>query len=145
MPDVIDSFSGEYRWLSNFWMVPIHIAGWTFASAEHAYQAAKSTDPKVWREIQKCAQPGQAKRYGSKITLRPDWDEVRVDVMREILAAKFSHKDLAQRLFDTGNATLIEGNHWGDTFWGVCRGVGENRLGKLLMEQRAKLEWGATV
>jgi ribA/ribD-fused uncharacterized protein len=136
---VISSFQGEHRWLSNFWMSPLTIDGWNFASSEHAYQAAKSLDPTVWRMIQSYASPGEAKRAGMRIKLRPDWNEVRVQFMREILQAKFSNPDLKQRLLGTGTAELIEGNTWGDTFWGVCRGKGENNLGKLLMELRRDL------
>ena len=135
----ITTFHGEYRWLSNFWMSSLTIDDWSFASSEHAYQAAKSLNPDDWRMIQRCSTPGEAKRAGMRVTLRSDWNDVRIQFMREILQAKFSNHDLKQRLRGTGNAELIEGNTWGDTFWGVCRGKGENNLGKLLMELRREL------
>ena len=71
--------------------------------------------------------------------LRPDWEEVKVQVMRELLYAKFSEEPLRGMLKATGDQHLEEGNNWGDTFWGVCRGRGENWLGKLLMEVRASI------
>jgi predicted NAD-dependent protein-ADP-ribosyltransferase YbiA (DUF1768 family) len=60
--------------------------------------------------------------------------------MEDLSRQKFSHPELRQKLLDTGSCTLVEGNTWGDTFWGVCDGVGENHLGKLLMTIRADLE-----
>lgn len=71
--------------------------------------------------------------------LRADWDEARVDVMRAVLAAKYSDPDLRARLVATGDAELVEENTWGDRFWGRSRGVGRNMLGRLLMELRDSL------
>lgn len=61
--------------------------------------------------------------------------------MEELLVIKFSGKDpfLTRALMATGNAELVEGNTWNDTFWGICNGTGENHLGKLLMKVRANL------
>ena len=81
--------------------------------------------------------PGDAKRLGRQVALRPGWDDLRVEVMRGLLARKFAPgTDLAPRLLATGDAQLVEGNTWGDRFWGVCRGQGRNQLGQLLMERR---------
>ena len=80
---------------------------------------------------------GRAKRLG-RVELRSDWEEVKIEVMREVLRCKFSQNpDLKAKLIATGDAELIEGNNWNDRFWGVCRGVGQNHLGRLLMELRA--------
>ena len=142
MTPPITEFSGEYRWLSNFWMAPIEIQGWRFPSSEHAYQAAKSLDQNDWLAISLLTS-GQAKRFGRTIKIRADWEEIKVDAMRSILTAKFlQNPDLRARLIATGDAELIEGNHWGDTFWGVCKGQGKNILGKLLMELRQSLSQG---
>lgn len=139
----ITEFSGEHRWLSNFWMSPLEMYGWRFPSSEHAFQAAKSLDRADWIIIGTLSTPGQAKRYGKRfIQLRPDWEGIKVDAMGSILEAKFQNPDLRARLIATGDAELIEGNHWGDTFWGVCKGVGQNHLGKLLMELRQSLLQG---
>jgi hypothetical protein len=69
--------------------------------------------------------------------MRPDWDEVKIEVMRDVLVSKFQHNsELRQKLIDTGDAYLEEGNWWGDTFWGVCKGKGQNKLGLLLIQLR---------
>ncbi|MEQ1950948.1 NADAR family protein [Mesorhizobium sp. CN2-181] len=133
----IDAFQGNYRFLSNFWMAPIQVGLLTFASTEHAYQAAKSLDPDDWRKIQDQRSATYAKIAGGKFKLRPDWHEIRVDVMRELTAAKYDqHEDLRAKLIATKGIELIEGNTWNDTFWGVCCGKGENWLGRILMEYR---------
>ena len=85
--------------------------------------------------------PSDAKRLGRRVRLRNDWEDVKDKVMYDICIAKFmQNKNLAQLLIETGDATLIEGNTWGDRVWGVCDGVGENRLGKILMQIRAKMK-----
>lgn len=133
----IREFTGDYRWLSNFWMVPIVYGPWTWPSAEHLYQAAKSIDPQDWKDVYECVSPGAAKRMGRHITMRPDWNDIKLGIMREVIEAKFDqHPDLREKLLATKGLVLTEGNTWGDTFWGVCRGVGQNHLGRILMEYR---------
>lgn len=133
----INEFSGEYRWLSNFWHAPIVVGGWEWASNEHAYQAAKSVDPSDWKLIQSQRSASYAKVLGSKVSIRPDWEEIKIEVMREIVACKFDQNpDLKAKLMATKGMMLVEGNHWGDTFWGVCRNMGLNYLGNILMEYR---------
>lgn len=133
---VIDSFRGEYRFLSNFYACPIVYESELYPSLEHAFQAAKTTDSDERKWVRLAARPGEAKRRGRRVTKREDWDDIRVSVMSELLFQKFNDRLLRQRLLNTGDAELIEGNDWGDVFWGVCRGRGENWLGKLLMEVR---------
>jgi len=140
----ITEFSGQYRWLSNFWMATIQIEGIRFPSAEHAYQAAKSPDKQHWLKILGCTTPAAAKRAGGAKTVDiwPNWDKLKLQVMETVLGAKFSqHPDLLQRLLDTGDAELIEGNTWGDKFWGVSGNpaTGENHLGKMLMKGRVRI------
>jgi N-glycosidase YbiA len=109
-------------------------------TSEHAYQAAKTLDEVERDTIAECASPGMAKRKGLKLTKRPDWDEIKIEVMREILRIKFAHPELRARLLATGDAELIEGNYHDDDFWGQCPlGNGENWLGRLRMELRAEL------
>ena len=92
------------------------------------------------REISKASTPGKAKKLGRKVNLRPGWDEMRISVMMAIIQEKFApDTQLAQQLIDTAPAELIEGNTWNDRFWGVCRGKGQNHLGKALMEWRSRL------
>lgn len=137
MQKTIDSFDGEFRFLSNFFPCVIWHDGIRYPTLEHAFQAAKTLDfAERWR-ISQLDTPGQAKRAGRNVQLRPDWLQVRRMVMQELLIQKFVlNAELRQRLKATGNARLIEGNTWGDTYWGVCRGVGENHLGYLLMALR---------
>jgi ribA/ribD-fused uncharacterized protein len=133
---MINSFSGDYRFLSNFWPCSVMLDGEEYQTVEHAYVAAKVTDPTIRRQIQTCPTAGKAKQFGRKVKLRADWDEVKLSVMEDLLRQKFSEKSLLNRLLDTKDHELIEGNHWNDTFLGVCNGVGDNNLGKLLMKIR---------
>jgi ribA/ribD-fused uncharacterized protein len=135
--ETIDSFSGQYRFLSNFWAAPTTVIGIEYMSSEAAYQACKTTDLEVRQQFTKLA-PNEAKKLGQQIQLRLDWTLVtKIECMELVLRAKFGRNPfLLDKLVATGNAQLIEGNTWGDTFWGVCRGRGTNYLGKLLMEIR---------
>lgn len=136
----IAAFKGEYRFLSNFdTTVTIEYDYAMYPSLEHAYQAAKTLDINERRKIQDCQTPGEAKRMGKTVTLRPDWENIKLHVMRDLLRKKFSVHPLREKLIQTYPMQLIEGNNWGDTYWGVCNGKGENRLGLLLMEVRDEL------
>lgn len=136
----ITSFDGEHAFLSNFHPSPVTFEGTIYPTVEHAFQAAKTDDPRERAAVLAQATPGGAKRLGRRLTLRPDWDEARVPVMHVLVYEKFAnHPDLAERLLATGDAELVEGNGWGDVFWGVCRGVGANNLGRILMQVRAQL------
>lgn len=136
----IARFDGEYRFLSNFAPSVVWHDGIKYPTVEHAYQAAKTFDfAERWR-ISQLPTPGQAKRAGRRVVLRVDWMQVKRTVMRELLVQKFVlNSELRQKLKDTGTATLIEGNTWGDTFWGVCNGEGRNELGIILMQVRGLL------
>ncbi len=134
----IEKFSGEYRWLSNFWPAEVMLDGVKYPTVEHAYQAAKTTDEQIRAEIQVLPTPGRAKR--ARVELRPDWEEIKVMVMSRLLVQKFSPgSDLGKQLVATGYVKIIEGNKWKDTFWGVCDGIGKNHLGRLLMAIRREL------
>ena len=133
---MIDNFHGEYRFLSNFWNAPVTYEGITYLNNEAAFQAAKVLDNKE-RETFAGLQANEAKKLGRRVQLRPDWEEVKNQVMYDVCLAKFTQNvDLRAKLLSTGDEELVEGNTWGDTCWGVCRGVGENRLGKILMQIR---------
>jgi ribA/ribD-fused uncharacterized protein len=135
----IDRFHGDHGWLSNFWPSPIELDGATYPTVEHAFQAAKTLDLEAREPIRQTTSPGQAKRLGRKVLLRPDWEQVKVEIMRGLLRKKFADPSLAALLRATGDRELIEGNTWNDRFWGVCRGAGKNWLGRLLMEIRSEL------
>jgi ribA/ribD-fused uncharacterized protein len=135
----IDSFRGEYRWLSNFHLVDIEFEGDLYTSTEAAYQAAKTFDPEEREEIRQAPTPGKARRLGQKVTMRADWDDVKLDIMRDLLRQKFKDPQLRERLVLTARQHLIEGNSWGDEFYGVCQGNGLNHLGRILMDVRAEV------
>lgn len=136
----ISKFDGtKYAFLSNFYTHPVKYKGITYPTSEHAFQAWKSTDVKIRRRIAKASTPAKAKSMGRSITKRPDWDQVKRRIMLAILREKFRNPMMAGKLLSTGNAELVEGNTWGDTYWGVCGGQGENWLGHLLMIVRKDL------
>ncbi len=133
---VIDSFKGKHKFLSNFHSSPIY----GYPSVEHAYQASKCANDADKKQF-RTGTPDHAKRSGRKVQLRADWsDQLKIEIMRVLVREKFrAHPKLAQRLVATNTDELIEGNWWGDTFWGVCDGEGENHLGKILMDIRTDL------
>lgn len=139
---VIDSFTGEHSFLSNFYPVEIELDGQIYPTLEHAFQAAKTSNKYERERIRLMTTPGQAKRAGRHVMMDKGWDKSKKWVMRTLLIKKFEHPDLRQQLLATGEKELIEGNNWGDTYWGICDGVGQNILGKLLMDIRSfiKLE-----
>ena len=135
----ITSFKDRYSFLSNFYPHPIEFEGVRFPTSEHAFQAAKSLDPTDRQKIAELATPGKAKAAGKRVKLRKDWNDIRVAIMTTILRIKFADPNLKEALLATGDAPLIEGNTWNDTFWGVCRGKGQNNLGRILETIRAEL------
>lgn len=140
---MIDRFDGtQYSFLSNFYTAYVVWEGIKYPTSEHAYQAAKTLNLELRKNVfgDMNSSPALAKRDGRKIELRSDWESVKIDVMREIVRIKFqTHPKLAEKLLATGNEELVEGNTWGDRFWGQVDGVGENWLGKILMEVREEL------
>ena len=135
---MIGSFTDAHRFLSNFYPCLVQYNGIAFPSVEHAYQAQKTTLVSEQLMIAKLQTATQAKRMGRVVKWRRDWNEVKVDIMRDLLLFKFGHQELLEKLLATGDEELVEGNWWGDRFWGVCHGEGQNMLGKLLMEVRTK-------
>jgi ribA/ribD-fused uncharacterized protein len=139
-PQSIKTFTGPYGYLGNFYRCKVAYEGLIYPSSEHAFQAAKTRNKKARIAISECFTPQSAKEAGRALPLRPDWESVKIDVMRAVLRAKFSQNAVIRfALLDTGNCHLEEGNHHGDTFWGTVKGVGDNWLGKLLMELRTEL------
>lgn len=140
MEDIIKDFQGENSFLSNFFEAPVRINNKIFPTSEHAFQALKSWHEDDWDKILKCETAGRAKRAGRKLRIREDWEEVKLKIMKEIIRRKFSqHPDLADKLVATEQKELQEGNNWGDTFWGISNGKGQNNLGIILMEVREEL------
>src|SRR6266568_5643057 len=116
--NTIDKFQGRYRFLSNFWITPIVFGVDIYKSVEHAYQAAKTNILSERELIQNARTPGEAKRMGKTVTLRPDWEHVKTKVMHDLVLQKFSGDPLRAQLLATDNAELIEGNTWHDNFLG---------------------------
>lgn len=135
----IKGFFGEYRWLSNFHVSPVYFNNTTFGSVEAAYQSAKcATREEALKFI--LMNPLDAKRAGSKVRLPANWEQFKFGVMQECVLSKFSlDEGLKHRLLSTGDKLLEETNHWNDRYWGVCNGVGLNRLGQTLMHVRMTL------
>lgn len=135
----IERFDGPYSFLSNFYPAEVTWNHMRFPCVENAYQAAKCVNPSDRLAFQ-TLKPGQAKRVGRTVLCRSDWDDVKIDIMTNLISQKFTlHPQLKSRLLDTGDMELIEGNYWRDFFWGVCNGRGENHLGKILMQVRKDL------
>jgi ribA/ribD-fused uncharacterized protein len=147
---MIDSFNGRWRFLSNFYPAKIEYQGITYPTVEHYYVAMKiKTDQQLdgknitlidCREmISRIKDPAKVKQLGKVLKLRKDWDKIKLDTMLWGVREKFKDKDLRQLLIDTSEHEIVEGNNWGDKFWGVCGGVGENHLGKILMKVRKEI------
>ena len=144
MPNAIDRFAEEYHFLSNFYYATISYNRVRYPTVEHAFQAQKTKEVAEQREIAAAGSPMAAKGLGRKVKLRKDWESVKVGIMRDLVRLKFStHADLTERLLATGEAKLIEGTRWNDTFWGVCGERGKNWLGRILMEVREELRTAA--
>jgi len=138
----IAGFFKEYRFLSNFYYSPQYSGGYRWPTNEHYYQFCKAYQGlDYWRNEILNADVSMAKRIGRQIPLRPDWDEVKDDVMMTGLWAKFRNPHLQHLLIKTDPLFLVEENYWGDTYWGRYKGVGLNRLGEMLMQIRDTLIW----
>lgn len=137
---IIDSFEGEYEFLSNFYLANVEYEGLTYTSSESAYQASKFTEG---QENFIGLAPMESKKLArkNKELIRKDWNGVKFFTMLNIVREKFKQNEyLASKLLATGNAKLIEGNYWNDTYWGVCEGQGSNKLGAILMKVRQELK-----
>lgn len=134
---MINTFRGDYAFLSNYYECPVVFDGLHFLSSEAAFHAQKDKS----RECEFVfLSPDDSKHLGRRVNIRPDWDDVKDEIMYKIVKAKFEqNKDLAEKLIATGNEELQEGNWWGDKYWGVYQGEGRNQLGKTLMRVREEL------
>jgi N-glycosidase YbiA len=132
----------EYGFFSNFSSHQIFIKNSFWRTVEHFYQASKFDDVDLIEQIRIVESPMDAARIGRNKDNKPraNWDDIRVDVMRQAIFCKFTqHIILCNKLLLTGNATIIE-NSKTDDFWGTgSTGVGHNLLGVILMEIRQQL------
>lgn len=136
---VIDQFIDEYAFLSNFYQCVVTYRGITYSSSEAAFQAQKTLD--ITEQVKfTLLTPSEAKKFGRTVKLRKDWESVKYQIMYDIVLTKFvQNEHLKKLLLETGDADLVEGNWWNDTYWGRCKGVGKNNLGKILTGVRSYL------
>lgn len=133
----ITSYSGSFYFLSNNYPCRILYEFEEYGSVAHAYESAKTLDKNYRIMIAKAETVTKAKRIGHVAPRRQDWEQVRLPIMRQLLCNKFSNHRLRKALLHTKPYMLIEGNWWGDDYWGVdMQGRGNNWLGRLLMEIR---------
>jgi hypothetical protein len=146
---MISSFTGRYRFLSNFYPSPVKLdpAGRTYRSIEHGYHAAKFADARHRTAILALPHPRDAGRYARKHRNQvcANWDQLRLLATEDLLRQKFSPGSaLALSLLGTSPQALVESNQWHDSYWGSCTcgecPHGSNHLGKLLMKIRLELE-----
>lgn len=131
-------FRNEYWFLSNMFPCELQVNGLTFTCAESCFQSFKTTDPEERKRFQNL-NGFDAKKLGRKIKLRPDWNDIRIDVMKAVIKVKFKqHPELTKKLISI-KEPIVEDNTWNDTFWGVCNGKGANNLGKILESVRDSL------
>ncbi len=138
----IYGFFGDFRFLSNFHLCRIEFEGRKFTSSEAAFMSAKTLEPSVKNMFMELS-PNNAKSLGRSIVLRPNWDEIKISIMEEILFDKFTRNlELKNLLLQTEEKYLSEHNNWGDAFWGfdVIKNKGENNLGKVLMTIRNRIK-----
>lgn len=136
---MISEFRGRYYFLSNYYTCEVLYDGLVYSSAECAYQSSK-VQPSDRHKYTVCSSP-EAKRMGRSEIVDPNWHNGKLLTMLKIVYNKFSSNlHLLERLLETGSQELIEGNTWGDTYWGVCNGIGENNLGKILMIVHTKFQ-----
>ena len=129
-------FRDRYDFLSNFYSAPINVNGQLWPTVEHAFQGFKTTNLETRECIRNLPTPGQAKRAGRKLFMRKDWSQIKLQVMTQLVSAKFrQHPELAVKLMAV-TCEIVEDNDWGDAYWGVSKGVGQNHLGRILMQVR---------
>lgn len=138
---MIVEFKNNCGWLSNFAPVKITLNGREYPSVEHAYMSAKSEDQE-WKDF--CASnvsAGTVKRKSKELKLNKNWGQHKLLVMNKCLEQKFNQEPFKTLLLNTGDEQIVEGNWWGDEFWGVNlqTGEGQNMLGKMIMDIRDKI------
>lgn len=135
----------DYGCFSNFSPHPINLQGTYWSTVEHYYQAQKfvgTPDAAVIPVIHAAPTPEQAAALGRDRTrsVRPDWEQVKIQVMHEAVLIKFlTHIDIQSILISTGDRLIVE-NSPTDCYWG-CGGdkTGQNHLGKILMSVRQEI------
>ena len=129
-------FRNEFAFLSNMYPCKIVYKDYVFNNAEAFFQACKDgASAHKFVGIDGFT----AKRLGRTVKLRPNWNEIRTRVMKRVLVEKFRQNPELMAKLKEVKGPIVEDNDWNDTFWGRCRGVGRNELGKILEEIRGAL------
>lgn len=146
---MINKFTGDWDFLSNFHSWQTNYEGIMYPTAEHAFQAAKTldTDTQVW--IYQAKTASIAKQRGRSVSLRPNWESRKVSIMTTVVRNKFLwNKERKFLLLATAMEELVEGNYWHDQYWGncvcvkrkACMSPGSNMLGLILMKVRREVQ-----
>ena len=140
---MIYEFRGNFNWLSNFYPCKVIYKDNEFNSVEQAYMFAKNDTSGDWLNFCLNNSPAMCKAQSKLIKIRDDWDSVKLKIMEDLLFQKFNQEPFKTKLIETGNRNIVEGNFWGDIFWGVNLKVnpnyGENHLGRIIMKIREKI------
>jgi ribA/ribD-fused uncharacterized protein len=153
---MINTFTGRWKFLSNFYPANIEHKGIKYPSVEHFYVAMKIKEDQVVNSkfitlndcqefISRMKDPSMVKKFGKTLKIRKDWDDVKIKIMEWAVTEKFKDPELSKMLASTNNEELVEGNWWHDVYWGKCNcdrcgNKGENNLGKILMSVREKIK-----
>ncbi len=133
--------NGRYKCFSNWYSCSFTYQGYTWSNSEQALMYFKSFDKEYQKKIKKANNPAVAKKLGRQVKLRPDWDQVKLSLMIEILYAKFSQNaDLKEILLNTNGVKIHEDCN--DPWWGGGPNYpgGRDYLGRALMSVRKILE-----
>ena len=131
----------EYYVFDNFSSFQIEYKGKKYPTSEHAYQSMKfiNSDPELAEKIRNAKSAHEAFKMAeaNKDKRQEDWDDIKLDVMKEILLCKLEqHEYVQKKLLQSGNREIVE-DSWRDPYWGWGENRdGENHLGKLWMEIR---------
>lgn len=133
----IYGFFDDNRYLSNFWYAKFEAYNIEWDTNEHFFQAMKGRTRKDFLYVAEANGPAEAKKRGREIQLCGNWEFIKLNVMSTGIKFKFDQNpELQEKLLSTRGLYLEETNHWGDKYWGVCNGVGQNKLGHILMAYR---------
>lgn len=132
-----------YGCFSNFSRHGVSFDGKWWPTTEHYFQAQKFLSETDQEQIRQTSNPNRAAQMGRdrKRTLRPDWEEIKDEVMYRAVLKKFqTHPEIGEILQATGDKKIVE-NAPGDYYWGCgADGSGRNMLGQILMRVRSELK-----